>query len=412
MVTNAAPSLDVGHAGCRDVLKMAAEHLGWEVRLHSGGTVVWADTESDAVDRLVKLRRNDWLSWIPGVQDACGKIALAEALQARGSLFWPRSWRVPAIDPQAIAQEVFGHGRHATLIIKPDQGSQGCGISLAQSCVELQRAAQKLPVEGAIVQEYIDQPLLIDGFKWDARIYVLMVPHPQGNYAIFLEQEGLVRMCSEVYEPPTSQNLQKAMVHLTNYSLNKFSEKYDHAGDPADATVGSKRCLSAVLQRLEIDCAGFSSRSAWQALGALAHETADAICEQLSKANSHAHDEQLSRCFHLVGLDVLFDVSGRPWLLEANYRPSMMIDEVHPIAGLNSRAEVNRLFAAQRRGIGPKWGRPCRCSLHPSVHEHQLCSVDVAAKLPAIEGAMIIAQRARAGHDTEMWAEGTAFQVV
>merc|ERR1712187_295862 len=130
-----------------------------------------------------------------------------------------------------------------------------------------------------------------------------------------------------------------------------------------------------ILQRLEIECDGFSAAAAWETLGALARETADVISEQLSMTTSHGHGERLSRCFHLLGLDVLFDTSGRPWLLEANYRPSMMIDEVHPISGFNSRAEVNRLFAAERRGIGPKWGRPCRCSLHPTVHEHQICPV-------------------------------------
>ena len=33
----AKTSLDVGHAGCRDVLKMAAEELHWEVTLNGGG---------------------------------------------------------------------------------------------------------------------------------------------------------------------------------------------------------------------------------------------------------------------------------------------------------------------------------------------------------------------------------------
>merc|ERR1712196_280987 len=173
----------------------------------NGGSVVWSDGESDAAARLAKLRRNDWLSWIPGVQEACGKIALADALQERGSTFWPRSWRVPQVSAQAIAEEGFGHGDRVTLIVKPDQGSQGSGIMLAQSREALQRAFQRLPPEGAICQEYVDQPLLLDGFKWDARIYVLLVPQPEGGHAVFLEQEGLVRVCTEAYEPPTAQNM-------------------------------------------------------------------------------------------------------------------------------------------------------------------------------------------------------------
>lgn len=411
MTAAAKTSLDVGHAGCRDVLKMAAEELHWEVTLNGGGTIVWADTESDGAERLARLRRNDWLSWIPGVQEACGKIALSDALQARGASFWPRSWRVPQVSAQAVAQEAFSPVRGATtLIVKPDQGSQGCGISLAQSSQELQRAVQHLPPEGAIVQEYIDRPILLDGFKWDARIYVLMVPQPQGGHAIFLEEEGLVRVCTEAYEAPTAQNLQRSMVHLTNYSLSKYSDKYIHSGAPADATTGCKRTLSAVFRRLEAEQPPFSEALAWQMLGELARETADVISEQVSTS---AEAKGTSRCFHLLGLDVILDESGRPWLLEANYRPSMLVDEVHPMAGCQSRAEVNRMFAAEKRVAGAsKWGRACRCALHPSIHEHQLCSVDVAAKLPAVAGAMTIVQRARAGQGIAGWAEGTAYRWV
>merc|ERR1711865_716714 len=222
---------------------------------------------------------------------------------------------------------------------------------------------------------------------------------------------GLVRVCTEAYEQPTAQNIQRSMVHLTNYSLNKFSDKYIHSGgDPLDATTGCKRTLSAVLQRLEAEKPPFSAAMAWQSLGDLARETANVISEQLwSTSSSQAGSD---RCFHLIGLDVLLDVSGRPWLLEANYRPSMLIDEVHPMAGSQSRAEVNRMFAAKGPASGPRWGKPCRCSLHPSLHEHQLCSVDVAAKLPAVEGAMVIVQRARAGLEVLDWAHHTSYRLV
>lgn len=405
--------LDVGHAGCRDVLKLAAEHVDWTVSINSGGTVVWADCESDAAGRLPNLRTGEWLSWIPGVQEACGKIALAESLQTRNARFWPHSWRVPEVPIQAIFEQAFSNDRGiTTLIVKPDQGSQGSGIALAQSRQDLQRIVQRMPPEGAIVQDYIDQPLLLDGFKWDARIYVLMMPQEEGGHAVFLLEEGLVRVCTETYAPPAAENLQRSMVHLTNYSLNKFSEKYTHSTDPADGSAGCKRTLSALLQRLEVEKPPFSAASAWHSLGKLAKETASVISEQVSTMAGAVSGAKLSRCFHLLGLDVLFDSNGRPWLLEANYRPSMLVDEVHPMPGCQSRAEINRLFASEKRAGVPKWGRPCRCSLHPSLHEHQLCMVDVAAKLPAVSGALVIVQRARAGRDKTGWADGTSYRLV
>jgi len=394
---------------------MAAESLGWQVVLHTGGTVVWQDGESGACERLAKLRSSEWMSWIPGMQDACGKVALAQALEESGADFWPRSWRVPGAPIESICEEAFEGENSMTLIIKPDQGSQGSGISMAQSRESFLRALRRVPAEGAIVQAYMDRPMLLDRCKWDMRIYVLLVPVPDGGeHAIFLLREGLVRVCTEEYQPPSADNLQRSMVHLTNYSLNKFSAQFVHGSDPNDATSGSKRVLSAVLQRLEEEHGGFSAEACWQSLGALARHTSEALLRQLAAASSaslHMRQDKLNRCFHILGLDVLLDEEGAPWLLEANGRPSLLVDEIHPVAGSYSRAEMNQLFAAQKRS-GQKWGRPCRCSMSPSLHEHQPCAADVAAKLPAVCGAMTIAQRAHAGTNMASWSDGTLYRLV
>jgi len=148
----------------------------------------------------------------------------------------------------------------------------------------------------------------------------------------------------------------------------------------------------------------------WSALGALSRETVDVISEQLSGDST----DRLKHCFHLLGLDVILDATGRPWLLEANHRPSLLVDEVHPVPGASklSRAELNKVMVEQKGRGGEKWGKLCRCSLLPTLHQHQLSSVDVAAKAPAIAGSMVIAQRARKGGDPAEWAEGTIYRFV
>jgi len=403
-------SLDMGHAGCRDVLVMATDHLGWKATLNHGGTIIWADTESEAQERLSRLRRGDWLSWIPGVQEACGKVALDTVMQERSAPFWPRSWSASAQNVEAVCSEAFQDGV-STVIVKPDRGSQGVGISLARTREELRRHLVRLGPEMALVQQYIERPMLIDGCKWDARLYVLLMPNPEGGHAVFLAEEGLVRVCPEAYEQPTRENLQRTSVHLTNYSLSKFSKNYDYGSNP-DA--GCKRLLSTVLQRLEsTSTAALCAADVRSAIGRLARETGEAISGQLAVDTS---DHRLGRCFHLLGLDVILDEHGRAWLLEANYRPALLIDEVHPLSCSQSRADLNRLFAAERRssaGTGQsRWGRPCRCSLHPSAHEHQICAVDVASKQPAVEGAMIMVARARAGEPMNTWTAGSGYRQV
>lgn len=66
--------------------------------------------------------------------------------------------------------------------------------------------AEKIPSsEHYIVQEYIDKPLLLEGFKFDLRIYVLITSCDP--LRIFLFSDGLVRLATEKYLPPQENNL-------------------------------------------------------------------------------------------------------------------------------------------------------------------------------------------------------------
>ena len=59
-------------------------------------------------------------------------------------------------------------------------------------------------------------PLLIDGYKWDLRIYVAITSI--NPLRIYIYEEGLVRFASEKYD---TSDLKNVFSHLTNYSINK-----------------------------------------------------------------------------------------------------------------------------------------------------------------------------------------------
>lgn len=413
-----------------DVLEIVAEELGWTLSQGAGGAIVWVVCTDDIVERLKKLRNHEWMSHIPGMLECCGKVALSEALQSCDATFWPRSWRAPGASLDQICSEAFkaktGTG---TVIIKPDGGSQGQGIQLARSKQELQRHLQRLQAPAAIIQEYVDRPLLLRGYKWDMRIYALVLPARNGGMTSFLAHEGLVRVCLDPYELPDSRNLHRQTMHLTNYSLSKYSDKFAFSKDPCDATYGCKRSLSAVLELLEAE-SGIRASSTWQALATLTRQTLNSLAEPLriaaadpatwegSQEVAVLAQNNFQHTFQILGLDVLLDETGRPWLLEVNNNPSLSLDEIRPFPGSWSRAEINQLFATSRRSSS-KWGRPCRCSGHPRPHEHQLCAVDMAVKLPVVRGTLAIIQRARAtARDAEQaspacsraWSQGTVFE--
>lgn len=103
-------------------------------------------------------------------------------------------------------------------IIKPDTGCQGRGIFLT-------RTFDLVPQhENVVAQLYIKKPLLLDGFKFDLRIYCLV--SSVKPLRMYLFHDGLVRMCTEEYVKPTKQNISNTCMHLTNYAVNKHNSNF------------------------------------------------------------------------------------------------------------------------------------------------------------------------------------------
>jgi tubulin polyglutamylase TTLL6/13 len=50
--------------------------------------------------------------------------------------------------------------------------------------------------EEIVVQKYLDQPLILDGLKFDLRIYVLI--YGQNPIKAFVCDEGLARFCTVI----------------------------------------------------------------------------------------------------------------------------------------------------------------------------------------------------------------------
>lgn len=72
--------------------------------------------------------------------------------------------------------------------------------------ISLIRSCEKLPAqEHFIVQEYLDKPFLLEGYKFDLRIYILVTTCDP--LRIFLYNDGLVRMGTEKYHAPNEANL-------------------------------------------------------------------------------------------------------------------------------------------------------------------------------------------------------------
>ena len=115
-----------------------------------------------------------------------------------------------------------GHYADNVWIIKPAHSSRGRGIFLMSDLNDLPNFQQSSSKDDVfVVSKYISNPLLINGFKFDLRIYVLVTS--TDPLKIYIYNEGLVRFASEPYKQGKKNSKYS---HLTNYSINKKNENF------------------------------------------------------------------------------------------------------------------------------------------------------------------------------------------
>ena len=101
-------------------------------------------------------------------------------------------------------------------IVKPANSSRGRGIHLIESIDEVHVD------DISIISRYVTNPLLINGHKFDLRIYVIVTSYEP--LRVYVYKEGLSRFASEQYS--TKFNKNNKYMHLTNYSINKKNSKF------------------------------------------------------------------------------------------------------------------------------------------------------------------------------------------
>ncbi|XP_049909590.1 tubulin polyglutamylase TTLL11 isoform X2 [Epinephelus moara] len=272
----------------------------------------------------------------PGMIEMLRKINLSRAVRTMQELFpeeydfYPRSWILPEECQQFSTQIRMVKENDATVnptfIVKPDGGSQGDGIYLIRDPSDLKLMVGS-QAKQAVVQEYIQKPLLIDKLKFDIRLYVLL--KSLEPLEIYIAKEGLTRFCTEPYQEPSQKNLSHVFMHLTNYSLNVHSGNFVHSDSQS---TGSKRTLSSVLYRLAAK--GVDIKKVWSDIIALVIKTSIAVVPEL-RVYYQADippGKPGPTCFQILGFDILLMKNLKPVLLEVNSNPSMRIEHEQEVA--------------------------------------------------------------------------------
>lgn len=159
---------------------------------------------------------------------------------------------------------------------------------------------------------------MIDGLKFDLRLYVLVTSYEP--LRIYVYEEGLARFACEKYELGQKENKH---MHLTNYSINKHSEQYVANEHYLADDEGHKWSLSALCRFLE--SSGVNTEPLWGQIYDLVIKTVIS-CEPSILMTSKKLKANGRNSFELLGFDVLVDENLKPWLLEVNLSPSLATD--------------------------------------------------------------------------------------
>eukprot|EP01016_Furgasonia_blochmanni_P037068 TRINITY_DN4322_c0_g2_i2.p1 TRINITY_DN4322_c0_g2~~TRINITY_DN4322_c0_g2_i2.p1 ORF type:complete len:703 (+),score=53.72 TRINITY_DN4322_c0_g2_i2:194-2302(+) len=163
-----------------------------------------------------------------------------------------------------------------------------------------------------VVQKYIESPLLIEGRKFDVRVWVL-VDHEMNLYFF---KEGYIRTSSEAFQL-NAESIDNQFIHLTNNAVQKHSDSYGKFES------GNQLPLSGLGEYLKKDKHQIDFNE--KIVGRI--KELIKISMNACKNKLNANERRL--CFELFGYDFIIDSNLHVWLIEVNTNPC--IEESSPL---------------------------------------------------------------------------------
>ncbi|XP_029650724.1 probable tubulin polyglutamylase ttll-15 isoform X2 [Octopus sinensis] len=201
-----------------------------------------------------------------------------------------------------------------------------------------------LSKEGTFVQEYISDPLLIDGHKFDIGVYAVLTSiNPIRAYVV--ETEALFRFCPVKYYPFDASNVDKYVVgdiYTALWKIPTFYKLYKQRG------FTFKESFNYYLKSQ-----GQSPKEFWDKLKMAIASVYIEKEKFLIQANSHFKSSR--NFFELVRFDFVLDKDFNIYLMEANMSPNLssrtheenarlyehVIFNILSVVGIASRAALN-----------------------------------------------------------------------
>ena len=157
-----------------------------------------------------------------------------------------------------------------------------------------------------ILQKYIEKPLLYNGRKFDTRFWVLLTHKME----IYLFKEGHLKATSFNFSLENTD----LYVHLTNYSVQKYSDKFEtyEVGNEISFNELEKSLNSYYKSNVDL------KKEIMPKVKNIILISFQSVRKLINKCNRE-------KCFEIFGYDFMFDFELNPFLIEINTNPGLEI---------------------------------------------------------------------------------------
>jgi len=249
-------------------------------------------------DKMLAIKPGQKVNKFPGSGYITNKVNLATS----GLKNVPPAFSLPHEKDKLLA---YAKNHPEKMFVQKSNNHRGIQIEKLDSL--------DLNSEGSFVQEFIHNPLLVDGFKFDIGLYVTLTS--VDPLRIYVHQSDvLLRFCSVKYHPFDSGNRDKYVVgddYLPSWQVPSFS-KY------MDSKVGFsfKDTLNAYIIEM-----GKNPDIMWNDIYETISDVYRSQEEQFIRAVSHyPHKDAF---FEMVRFDFVIDEDLKVYLMEANMSPNL-----------------------------------------------------------------------------------------
>ena len=157
-----------------------------------------------------------------------------------------------------------------------------------------------------ILQKYIEKPLLYNGRKFDTRFWVLLTHKME----IYLFKEGHLKATSFNFSLENTD----LYVHLTNYSVQKYSNKFEKYEEGNEISLNELQKSINTHYKLDVDLKK-----------EIIPKIKNIILISIHSVKKLINRYNREKCFEIFGYDFMFDQQLNPFLIEINTNPGLEI---------------------------------------------------------------------------------------